>query len=289
METATAAKTELSLAEQSVGDIMLNSPLLAQIDQMALRMAKGRATVPKHLQDNEGDCWAIIMQAIQWKMNPFVVAQKTHVVSGTLGYEAQLVLAVVESSGAIDGHFHYQYQGEGNSLECRVGAKLKGDKDITWNEWLCIASVKVKNSPLWTTNPKQQLGYLQGKNFCRAYAPGAILGIYTPDELQEIPASEREVGPGAKVSSIMDEIKPKAAAPTDDEADDAEIIDPDPDPVQQADSPTYAEIAEALNKADSPESFAEAREILLQFDGPEDQKKELGDLYRKRLKELQGE
>ena len=40
-------------------------------------------------------------------MNPFAVAQKTHVVNGSLGYEAQLVNAVVQASGAIDGRFHY--------------------------------------------------------------------------------------------------------------------------------------------------------------------------------------
>ena len=41
-----------------------------------------------------------------------------------------------------------------------------------------------KNSPLWKTNPKQQLGYLQVKNWARLYCPGAILGVYTPDEFE---------------------------------------------------------------------------------------------------------
>ncbi|SPX63869.1 Uncharacterised protein [Leclercia adecarboxylata] len=36
---------------------------------------------------------AIIMQAMQWGMNPYAVAQKTHLVNGVLGYEAQLVNA----------------------------------------------------------------------------------------------------------------------------------------------------------------------------------------------------
>lgn len=35
------------------------------------------------------------MQAVQWGMNPFAVAQKTHFVSGKIGYEAQLVNAVI--------------------------------------------------------------------------------------------------------------------------------------------------------------------------------------------------
>jgi hypothetical protein len=43
---------------------------------------------------------AIVMQAMQWGMNPYAVAQKTHLVNGVLGYEAQLVNAVIASSSA---------------------------------------------------------------------------------------------------------------------------------------------------------------------------------------------
>ena len=65
---------------------------------------------------------AIAMQAMSWGMNPFAVAQKTHIVSGRLGYEAQLVNAVVQQSNAIRGAFSYEFKGEGQALECRVGA-----------------------------------------------------------------------------------------------------------------------------------------------------------------------
>ncbi|VFS64074.1 RecT family [Kluyvera cryocrescens] len=61
-------------------------------------MADSKATVPAHLAGKPADCLAVTMQAAQWGMNPFAVAQKTHVVNGTLGYEAQLVNAVVSSS-----------------------------------------------------------------------------------------------------------------------------------------------------------------------------------------------
>lgn len=190
-----ALKPDGQLADVSAGDIMMNAPLLAQIDSMAKRMASAKNTIPAHLKGSEGDCWAVIMQSIQWRMNPFVVAQKTHLVNGTLGYEAQLVNAVVKSSGAITGSFKYDYSGEGVTLSCRVGAILKGDDEITWGQWLSISQVTIKNSPLWKTNPPQQLGYLQVKNWARAHCPEALLGVYTPDELQEIPRGEREVGP----------------------------------------------------------------------------------------------
>lgn len=178
-----------------------------QLVRFADLMAQSKATVPAHLAGKPADCLAVTMQAAQWGMNPFAVAQKTHVVNGTLGYEAQLVNAVVQSSGAIKGRFHYEYRGEGASLECRVGAIIRGEQEITWNEWLCISSVTTKNSPLWKTNPKQQFGYLQVKNWARAHTPGAILGVYTPDELQEAaPRVERDITPAPATASGMNKL-----------------------------------------------------------------------------------
>ena len=69
--------------------------------RFATLMADSKATVPAHLAGKPADCLAVTMQAAQWGMNPFAVAQKTHVVNGTLGYEAQLVNAVVSSSNLL--------------------------------------------------------------------------------------------------------------------------------------------------------------------------------------------
>ena len=173
--------------------LITNSESMKNVMALAETMVESKVTVPKHLQGSKGDCLAIIIQASNWGMNPFAVAQKTHLVNGVLGYEAQLVNAVVQTSGAIQGGFHYEYQGEGNSLACRVGAVIKGNKEITWGEYLKFADVITKNSPVWKSNPKQQLGYLQVKNWARLYCPAAILGVYTDDELQNIPAQEKDI------------------------------------------------------------------------------------------------
>lgn len=183
------------VATSEIGAIMLNPDLLAQAMTMAEQMAGSKVTVPDHLRGNVGDCYAIVLQSLQWKMSPFVVAQKTHLVSGKLGYEAQLVNAVVQAGGFIKGAFKYEYKGDGNSLECRVGAMIYGESEITWGEWLCISQVSVKNSPLWKTNPRQQMGYLQVKNFVRAYLPAALMGVYTTDELEGTPTQQPQSGP----------------------------------------------------------------------------------------------
>lgn len=171
----------------NVGELMMNPESMDRVVRMAEMMAGGKSTVPAHLQKNPADCMAVVLQAMQWGMLPHIVAQKTHIVNGTLGYEAQLVNAVVQESGCITGRFHYEYRGNSPTMECRVGAVIRGEREITWSEWLNEAKVKTKNSPLWTTNPRQQMGYLQVKNWARLYAPGAILGVYTPDEFDAPP------------------------------------------------------------------------------------------------------
>jgi hypothetical protein len=178
-------QTDYSPRYMLEGDSMDKMMLLAQ------QMATSKLSVPEHLRGNVGDCLAIITQAMLWNMNPFAVAQKTHVVSGRLGYEAQLVIAVVQNSGAIRGAFRFESRGTGASIETRAGAVLRGETEVTWGEWLSAASVTTKNSPLWKTNVAQQMSYLQAKNWSRLYCPGAILGVYSVDELEDIAPPER--------------------------------------------------------------------------------------------------
>lgn len=171
----------------SVSELMMNPGSMDRVMRIAEMMASGRSTIPAHLQKSPADCMAVVLQAMQWGMLPHIVAQKTHIVNGTLGYEAQLVNAVVQASGCITGRFHYEYKGNSPSMECRVGAVIRGESEITWGEWLNESKVTTKNSPLWKVNPRQQIGYLQVKNWARAFAPGAILGIHTPDEMEMLP------------------------------------------------------------------------------------------------------
>jgi len=193
------ALTKIESANIATTQMVMNAATMDSIMRVADMMASGRSTVPQHLQKSPADCMAVVMQAMQWGMNPFAVAQKTHVVNGHLGYEAQLVNAVVQASGGIDGRFHYEYRGNPGAVECRVGAVLRGESEVTWGEWLNENKVTTKNSPLWKVNVRQQMGYLQVKNWARLYCPGAILGVYSPDELAEV-AAPRDMGPAQEVA-----------------------------------------------------------------------------------------
>lgn len=195
---------------------------LHKLQAFAEVMAQGKATVPAHLSGKPADCLAIALQAAQWGMNPYAVAQKTHLVNGTLGYEAQLVNAVITSSTAVQGRFKYEYGGDWEKfkpgavnasnergLNVRVGAVLKGETEITWGEPLYMEYVTTRNSPLWKTAPKQQLAYLAVKYWARLYCPDVILGVYTPDEFEPAQRSERDVTPARSRADLNNLINSK--------------------------------------------------------------------------------
>ena len=195
-------------------NLMMNADFMMSVDRMADIMASGKATVPDHLRGNKADCYAVCLQALQWGMNPFPVAQKTHLVRGTLGYEAQLVNAVVVNSGVIKGRFDYEFFGEWDRVLGKITYKTKNqDGKITefrQPDWslddekgcgvrvsatlntgeirtidLFLSQARTRNSTLWADDPKQQLAYLGVKRWARLYTPDVIMGVYSVDELQE--------------------------------------------------------------------------------------------------------
>ena len=60
-------------------------------------------------------------------MNPFAVAQKTFIVSGVLGYEAQLVNAVISTRGPLVDRINYDWFGPWEKVIGKFDIR-KGDK-----------------------------------------------------------------------------------------------------------------------------------------------------------------
>lgn len=211
---------------------------LNQLVRFAELMSQSKATVPEHLEGKPSDCLAVTMQAAQWGMNPFAVAQKTHVVNGKLGYEAQLVNAVVSSSSLLATRLNYRWSGDWSNvngktdkspnLTVTVSAVLKGEaepRELT----ISMAQAGVRNSPLWEQDPRQQLAYLCTKRWARLHAPDVLLGVYTPDELQETaPRVERDITPQTTTAAGMNSlINAKPAKKHDEQTRKADSRDPE--------------------------------------------------------------
>jgi len=240
MEKMTMQNTNVTVADQtpntiSASNAVFNVQALSQLTAFAELMAQSAVTVPKHLAGKPADCMAIVMQAMQWGMNPYAVAQKTHLVNGVLGYEAQLVNAVISSSSAIVGRFHYEYGGDWEKIAgkkdgrdelglfVRVGAVLRGETDITWGENIYLADITTRNSPLWKTAPKQQIAYLAVKYWARLYCPEVILGVYSPDEVEL--RTEKEINPAPAQRVSLADIKGDTVTATHSAQESAANID----------------------------------------------------------------
>lgn len=193
--------------------IILDASAMESMMAMANLMASGRCTIPQHLQKSPADCMAVVMQSIQWGMNPFAVAQKTHVTQGgALGYEAQLISAVISANAPVkEDAPQYEYIGDWSKVLGKVEERKseKGGKyyvatytkaDESGLGVICRMTMRSESAPRettlmmsqcyprfstqWATDPKQQISYAAIRKWARLFSPGTILGVYTPDELE---------------------------------------------------------------------------------------------------------
>ena len=237
---APAPDQAMSVSTQAM---VFDPEIIAGMYRMAEMMASARITIPKHLAGSVGDCMAVVIQAAQWKMNPYAIAQKTHIINGVMGYEAQLVNAVISSSSLLATRPDYEWFGpwenvlgkfavrknaEGKEYRVpdwkpeaevgcgvRVRATLKGESKPRELE-LLMTQARTRNSTLWADDPRQQIAYLAIKRWARLHAPDVLLGVYTQDELADIP--ERDMGaatvvePDPPPASRTESVKAKLAA-----------------------------------------------------------------------------
>jgi len=225
--------------------------------------------VPKHLQGEPDSCSLVVIQAVKWRMDPFSVAQKTHVIEGTLGYEAQLVNAIVNTMAPTRGRIQYEWFGPwenviGKTEEktaksgfkyrvlatspkdeqgcgVKVWATLKGENEPRVLE-LLLTQATVRNSTNWASDPKQQLAYLAVKKWVRLHCPEILNGVYTIDELEDH-------APIHQSADLTEPEEPKqmltiGSEPEEDEATEAEVIDDTPEASDPAPPPTEDELTQ---------------------------------------------
>ncbi|EIJ3701060.1 TPA: recombinase RecT, partial [Escherichia coli] len=164
---------------------------------------------------------------------------------------------ILTSSGAIRGRFHYEYGGnwencirskdvtvkkmgskgayektervrdwsdeDEDGLYIRAGAVIRGESEITWGEPLYLASVAIRNSPLWVTKPKQQILYLATKDWAKAYCPAAVMGFQDADDLSY--REEKLINPAPAQRVSLADIKGDSVTTTHSAQESAANID----------------------------------------------------------------
>jgi hypothetical protein len=211
METrAVNAIVKASPVEQNHGLIPRN---MQDAMQLATMMARGKM-MPEHLR-NDGDALMVIEQAMRWNMSPFAVAQSTFSIKGKLLFAGTLVAAAIENSGAIQGLMDYQFTGEGPTRKITVSATRRGEATPRTVEVL-LKDAKTTNEN-WTKQPDQQLVYHGARVWARRWTPGVMLGVYTPEEMRDIPpdtGTTRELYTGTTLEHVPDAAPKSTPAPS---------------------------------------------------------------------------
>jgi RecT family len=178
-------RTELGSIEMpdDVGGVAYRN--LSEMLEFGKMMATTTMGVPKHLRGEVGGCVRIVMQALEWRMSPFAVADKSYFVNDRIAYESQLIHAVVESRAPLQKRLRFEFEGEGPTRLCIVNGWFKGESDPVIYRSPMFKDIPTKNSPLWKSDPDQQLCYYSVRAWSRRYCPDVLMGIYSKDELED--------------------------------------------------------------------------------------------------------
>ncbi|SPA17213.1 recombinase RecT [Cupriavidus taiwanensis] len=200
-------------------DVLSDNDALEADIRVAHIMSGARSTIPVELRGNVGDCLSVIFAARTWRMNPYFVAQHMPAVRGVPFMDGQLTIAVINTSGLIEGKLQFTPVGEWEKLIGRykmvpsskggnvpsadwkkgdedglgliVSATLRGEKEPRVLR-LMLVQASERNSTLWHTDPLQQLHYLAARRWSRVHTPEVQLG-YSEDEAIAV-ANERDMG-----------------------------------------------------------------------------------------------
>jgi hypothetical protein len=237
-----------------------------ELMDMANLMSTAGLMVKDIYRGSPGVCMGLIATMAPYGINPLQASWKTYQTKpdAPIAYEAQLIVAMLNASGAVKGGLRYRYEGTGQERYCIASGVLAGSKEPLEVQSPPLSQINPKNSPLWKTDPDQQLAYYTGRAWARRYKPEMLLGVYDVDEVESFvgPDNAKDVTPipargGARYDEPSD---PWPPAEEDAQAVDGEIVD------EHADLKATAETKARLGKAAFIEWWreigAEDKEIL---------------------------
>ncbi len=167
--------------------------------EVAKLMAISGPAIPSFMRGSPGLCYAAVVRAVRWGMDPFFVAEHSYLVNNKgeekVAYDAQLIVAVINSRAPLQKKLWPIYAGDGEEMMCTIYGLPKGQTEVLDYETPTLKKLidlrgrndygKIKGSPLYDADPKQQLWYYGARGFCRRHFPEVLAGVYSIDEMPD--------------------------------------------------------------------------------------------------------
>lgn len=275
----------------------LDLDLFERAEQIAVRLSKS-TLLPSALRGKPADLAVIMITGHELGLSPMQALRGLHVVEGRPVLSADLIVGLVKRHPACK----YFRLIESTDERATYETLREGEPEPTQITWTIQQAAKagLTGRPNWRAHPAAMLRARASAALARAVYPDVAMGIYDYDEaLDFIDAS--------RVSVAKPRVEAKAKAPpppapkTDEEIEDAEIVEPEPAPIEAY--PTEDETKEEDDLRDTEDYWrslidaAETREQLVavgkamadrfpETDHPI--RVALRDEYARRQKELRG-
>lgn len=140
--------------------------------------------VDQKLRADRGACVAVAYMSALHGTDLIGTASQAYSANGRLAFMAQYINALVQRHLA--ERPTYTYQGQGATRAVHIAAVPKNETKALPYSSPQVGQIKVRNSPLWITDPDQQLGYYGIRAWARRHMPDVLLGIYAVEELQSV-------------------------------------------------------------------------------------------------------
>lgn len=154
--------------------------------------------VPEQYRRKPANCLVAVDYADHMDFPVLAVMRGTYVVRGKLGFSAEFVVALINSSGKFDNGVEWEEEGDANEdVELyRVRALGRRGERVFYGPWVDIQMARdegwASSNSKYHTMPQIMLTNRATTFFGRRYAPEALLGIQTRDELDDFQQDREE-------------------------------------------------------------------------------------------------
>lgn len=166
------------------------------IQRMAMAYSKS-TLVPKHYQNNIGNCIIALNMANRIGADPLMTMQNLYIVHGNPAWSSQFLIATFNSCGRFSA-IRYKWTGDkaSETWGCIAYAEELRTHEVLEGSEVTIALSKRegwfdKSGSKWKTMPQQMLMYRAAAWFVRAHAPEIAMGLHTVDELTDTHGAEQ--------------------------------------------------------------------------------------------------
>lgn len=227
--------------DESIFNTFLDTSTFDQTWRAAQLLAK-TDLLPAHFKNKPENCFLAFTMARQVGANPFTFMQKTYVIGGKLGMEAQLIISLVNSRGPFTGPIQWRMKGDfsekGNKKEwsCTAYAthKLTGEICEATVSWAMVEAEgwSKKAGSKWLTMPEIMFRYRSASFLASLYCPEVKFGMPTAEELEDIdgqPKPEKQQAVSPLEERLRKKVESTQSDPVVPEQKTPEPTTPDPE------------------------------------------------------------